>query len=653
MVKKVVRRKKKTAQTAAEVAAQTSTQPASQITGQAAAGAGQIRRRERPSAPGALASNDRSSGAMPGDYTFKPDAGKPYRAFRLHFRETSTVIRPWPNYDYEIYGNENGRLDFGPFRTQPGKMGLIEADWVRAIPAAKYFGEGDHRTTCLLYNPSLSAAEYDRRTNPYIAIILAIKKAIKGGAPKYKAWKEMFLDRRGDQAAIIPSDSRLGFVQGAVCKDSKRIYLPGGTEKRLPYGMLPQDATPVIQLNASAVDGVIELASKVNETWRGDPNDWENSMLYGDMVSPATGRFLTFWNPENETVGPLDDLSGSAFEAEAELKRVQQSQTHGGSSSGAKMEAQGFRARVDNCLVIGSQVFKNTLPKFEGEAADIIRQKIIWWEDLLHIPTHDELRLYIARACSPYGFMLQYAWDGLGYFDEEVRKICAASVQVSMDVDSSVVGSAQQPSHTSMSAAPAGLAGFDDTMLVGAGAAAGGAAVADAEDEYEEVEVEVDDEEVEYVEEGVEVEVEVVAGEEGADDDEYEEVEVDEEGNEIVDGDEYEEVEVEEGEEEGDEVEEVEEVEATAPAPETVAPTPAPTPAPAKQATPPASKPSSPADIARTAVENAKKRQAARVAAADKAAGTPPAEPMQQKAATNGEAKKTVKKKLVKRKRPS
>ena len=516
----------------------------------------------------------RSQGLPPGDLTLKLSEAVP--SINLHrpsFDKGSLIFRPLWNWNVEEYNDTQILVpDEYRFSIEPNKL----SDIIRQYPAAYFLGDGDETYTFLLYDKDLDESEYDRRQNPYVLLYNGVYRAAKRDYT-HPEWAQLIDGKR--KTISPPCD--LYFIQGVIFKRGDTLYVG---RDRSPKGLGKKDPPQIVQLKNTAGEGVLKLFNAVNEDWEGDSNDWENSMLIGNPVSPEYGRFISVYNPEKEQLGgeELDELSeitvGSSGEAEA----------------GGGQEIRGYSVRADDRFVLNGKKTK-IKPSFAGPALEMLQDRVVWWDDVINLISDEEQAVVIAKALKHYRKVLEYVWaEHPEFLTKDVMKILNNSKQISLkggqdlnelaagagldiddatpgeyDVEAEEEGDEEYEEVASEEVATDEEAEYEEEAEEEAAEeeeAGEEEEEAGDEDEYEYVEEEVeeeageeeeeeeagdDEDEYEYVEEEVEEE----AGEEeeaGDDEDEYEYVEEEVEEEE-VDASEYDEEEEEGEEEEPDE----------------------------------------------------------------------------------------------------
>ena len=391
------------------------------VTGQSATAGGPRKRYIRPNVKANLSTNIIPKGFS--DYTLRTDVYPRLRAWEPSWYKGSLVFRPLPNFDYEYY-DETGKKRFERYRNSQDPSDFC-TDWIRNYPAAHFVGEGDNAVSFLLFSPSLSeTGEYDPNSNPYYLLYRGVKKAVNDGVRN--SWAPLIKTSRDQRVAgPIKAPATLTFVQGIVYKSRKDEFM---SSDRPPMGFLPQDGPQIIRLKNTAGEGLLGLANEINEEWDGDPNDFEHSMLAGDLVAPRYGRFITVANPDEGATQDIDPNSVPGYGKPVTSVKMK----GGGLMSAPKViEVQGYRISVDDHLVLRGRRYKNVPAQIPKQVLPNVLRNVAFWDDVLRIPSHEEQCLWIAKAFRGYREVLEYAWrDFPDYFTEDIRRLLARSVQV-------------------------------------------------------------------------------------------------------------------------------------------------------------------------------------------------------------------------------
>jgi len=461
-----------------------------------------------------FADHGNSGGSLPGDdKTIKPSAK--VRLVRPVFKaQDSLIFRP-------LWCLDDDEQTIMPYRydLDPGTF----TDWIRSYPAVKYVGMGDENYTFLLYDKT--DPTYERRSNPYVVLYKAVYNAVERDftAPDM-SWSRLI---KGRQKALSPPTD-LFFMQGLIFKHGNDLYVGQG---KAPLGIGPNDDPQIIQLTRSAGQALTTLLNEIDPEYAGSPKNFEKAMRYGDVIHPKFGRFIRIFPKGDEAVGAqldgMDNWEAGGGGGDSPRRRGGGSGTTGGGGFQG-----GFDVAIDQTLVVGGQKTKIS-PQISPAAVKNLRSKIVWWDEILHFPSHEEQCLMLAKALKGARSVLEFAWqDHPEFFTSDVKSVLANAKQVL--IGAAVPGEQDRGLEEAEEWADAALSGGGKRRKKG-----GSVPVAeDDEDEDYGYDYGEDEDEEELEDEGTE--------EEG--DDEYDE----EEGDEEDADEEYDE---EEGDEEEDDVE--------------------------------------------------------------------------------------------------
>lgn len=425
-----------------------------------------------------FADNSMPSNRVPkGDMTIKKDAPKLDMVRPAWNGKTGTTIRPLPCFD--VHNTEEDVL-------LPARRSAKEddmSDWIRGYPAAKYVGLED-KFTFLLYDPRAERrGEYSRASNPYVIFQRAIEDANSSGEAMIGSRDVMTakwapLTNHRSQKFAIKRPDYLYFMQALVYQHDGEILLSGG----LPKGLGDNDAPQVLELSKSAVNTMMALLRQQNEGVFDD--DDMSQFVYPDVCSLSDGFYITFYNPEKHMVSRNDK---DASEPEEEEEEEMELGEDGGEEADNKQQA---RRGGWECMISDTFRFQTERgwkkPKRDLTAkADLIMDRIYWWQNVLHVPCHEELARLVASAFRGMPDLLYYAWQhNSEFFTDEVKGVLKARTQgagaevPSLDDDDEYV-----PPNRRQSRASAALPSTDSF-------------VEDADDEEEGDNYELDDDQV-------------------------------------------------------------------------------------------------------------------------------------------------------------
>ena len=342
------------------------------------------------------------------DLTIKP--GVKVELVRPKFQGVtdSLIVRPLPCLDDE---DESRYL---PYRYSQ-EAGDI-TDWIRNYPAAKYVGIGENRYTFLLYDPTDET--YEKRNNPYNILYWSIYNAVKKDhtAP-HISWNALIEGPR-----YLPRETTLYFLQGLVFVQGDTLYIGGG---KVPKGSRPGDPPQVVQLPLSAGRMLYNLLDEVNEEFDGPEERWEFSMRYGDPVHPKFGRFIRVFPKGKDPAGgeALTDLGGDWADQALAASSARGGWKKDDDSGG------GYAVSLDKKLLIKGRE-TSISAQLNPKLAERLKSTIVWWDEILHIPSDEEQCVIIAKAFRSARSVLEWGWaDHPEFFSDEVKKILANAKQ--------------------------------------------------------------------------------------------------------------------------------------------------------------------------------------------------------------------------------
>jgi hypothetical protein len=226
----------------------------------------------------------------------------------LAYGDGVTTWRPLPGLNPEYNPSDPNSPFWDPYRLDAENFG----DWIRWYPAVRNFGEPG--VTFLLADDPRA----DVSTTPAWMLFTAVDRAVASRQDP-GGWAG-FLRGATGRSAVLSRPSGMYMVQGLVAVHKTKVY------NNPPKGFAPDEKPLVMQLSTQAGDAMFSELRRGKEGYQGDPNDWERSMMWGDPVSLATGRWVTHykladgdprqrqqqmqggWNPVNR--GPQDRRGG-------------------------------------------------------------------------------------------------------------------------------------------------------------------------------------------------------------------------------------------------------------------------------------------------------------------------------------------------------
>ncbi len=363
----------------------------------------------------------RQSQGIPGDYTMRRDAPVQVSLTMPKFNSAgATVIRPVPMLAvdpdtnkvtdaYEPFMWSNAQGDFG--------------DWLRRYTGVNFAGQGDDSFTVHLFKNSDDPDV--RNGNPYIIMYKALKNAIDAGSAPTSKWNPYIKGRN----ACVPAPCDFYWLQGPIFEhDGKSHVVKGGT----PRGMGTDDKPQILRLKNSAGDLMVKAISQQKKGYEGDTDNFAESMVHGDPVAIEHGCFFKFFNPEKYGVGGTNAAIPKDEEAEEVDINTEGSSDADGRRGAADM-FKGFDVEIMSKYPIpgtANKIIRPSLVKYE----DIIKERIVQWDDILFFPEWEQLCYFMARGFREEPRLLQFCWaDHSAFFTEEVKGILKNRTQVAVN----------------------------------------------------------------------------------------------------------------------------------------------------------------------------------------------------------------------------
>lgn len=346
-----------------------------------------------------------SRGVRDSDYTLKPGANVMTVNPKVWEKGGRFVFRPLPMVDPETGDEEAYRSN-----SEPNQFG----DFFRAYPVVCFMGI-DQQFDFIPYRKSRSYNP--AKQNPYVILRNAIIEAVENGSAPSAKWAPLVSDK--NRKAPFPKVKMRYYFQGPVFENVKPITSKDG--KFQPLGITEKSSQPLIYLSGSAGDAIIEKLNKKKVGYRGDDMDFENAMEFGDPVFTGGGRFISIWNPDmydpNAVAGD-DDAEGEEVEAELNTDDT----TEGGKGGGDY--GKGYECEIlDAYRPRPKQLYRPNVEKYPH-----LLKKVVQWDDVIHIPTHEQLCLWIAQAFRSMPELLRFGWqDHPEFFTSEVKAIIGST----------------------------------------------------------------------------------------------------------------------------------------------------------------------------------------------------------------------------------
>jgi hypothetical protein len=213
--------------------------------------------------------------------------------------------------------------------------------------------------------------------------------------------------------------TKLYYIQGLIYESDEDLFIK---QNGMPKGVGKDDLPQIIQLSKSAGDALVKKLNKLAPDYTGstDVDNQHQLYMYGDIVNLEAGMFLTVFNP---------DVHKNVSDYDEELESESSSNDDGFQSWGVALNPEfTYMSRKELISVPGDLT----------EHADIIKRRIVPWDDLLYFPADEEIALWMAQAFRSMPDLLQFGWaDNPEFFTDEVHGVLASRTQVSTaDMDS-------------------------------------------------------------------------------------------------------------------------------------------------------------------------------------------------------------------------
>lgn len=316
--------------------------------------------------------------------------------------------------------NGNGPLTFRPFPMfcaedpdsfDPTRLSLNQydfSDFWRGYPAAKYVGI-ETKFTFITYDPRWPRENaYNPRTdNPFHVLYNALADASKTGkavcAGKNLMTTEWVpLISANNQEKAISAPTKLYFMQGAVFENDGEIF--GGGSKP-PRGLGEEDLPQIIELAKTAGDDIAARLNELNPSYNGDTLVEKQGEMFrvGDIVDLKAGSFITVYNPDKH-------------------RDVDEEQSE--KAGGREFKSWSIAIKPEFCFISKRQPV--TVAADLTKWLSVIRDRLVWWDDLIYVPKTEEICVWLAQAFVQMPDMLRYAWtDNPEFFTDDVNGILA------------------------------------------------------------------------------------------------------------------------------------------------------------------------------------------------------------------------------------
>ena len=320
-----------------------------------------------------------------GDYVFNPRYRNSVEGWVPSWNHTTTGFRPYP----VVAQEDAAQLTEYRYSSAPDDFG----DWIRGYPAVRNFGSKG--LTYLLYDPRDET--YDPASNPAWVLFRAIKGARDAGQAE-ASWAPL-LEGGAGRGAELRAPSDLYLMQGALLEHRGKSYSP-------PRGGAQNDDLVVLEMGPSCYD---RLSTLLNTKAEGATEDgtWDEMFAHGDPISleAGKGKFISFYQAGGSADPSMQSQSGSFGE----------SRTTGG--------------RENRVFGFGCTIYNewNGIPADLSEVSDMVRGKVMAWDDLINIMSDEEQAALLCDSFAPdvieYGFR-----DFPEWITDRVRTKLAAAV---------------------------------------------------------------------------------------------------------------------------------------------------------------------------------------------------------------------------------
>ena len=312
-----------------------------------------------------------------------------------------TVFRPFP----ALNADDPSKVD--PIRYSSEELDFT--DWIRSYEVAAYVGTTSPKTF-ILYDKV--DQNYNRSTNPYIVFANNVINGVKKSGAGNGRWNPLVPGMSSKPAIKWPT--KMYMMQGLCFAHGDKIYVNEGP----PRGASADDKPVLLQATKSVGDTLMTKLEMQNPKFKGQEDDYDNMFLHGDVVGFNHGRFLTIYNPEK---GAGDTAAAPAAAQKVNWKAgARRNDGGGGGGGGGGSQMSSYAVKITRQYRTARGVFEADL---SDQAAELQR-KLVWWDDVIRIPTEDELCLFIAQAFADHPQMLEYAWaDYPHFFTSDVQKV--------------------------------------------------------------------------------------------------------------------------------------------------------------------------------------------------------------------------------------
>jgi hypothetical protein len=381
--------------------------------------------------------SSRGSSIPPDDLTIKPAAR--VRLERPSYEKGPALLRPLPMLCAE-----------DPSKFDPARNSADPKDyygWMIPMPVAR--GIGTNQLSMILHAPANWDAGYRPSTeNPYILALKNVYKAFKDGKDKAgRAWNPAWnpLVAKDAKTRVWRPPTVNWYMHGLAYYNGENNYLRenGG----VPLGATGDE--PVIwQLSSSAGGPIWDMFDIPRPGYQGPSTDYEKFFKYGDPLGvnaqgqlTGPGKLILICSTKSVGLNPLwmaPDFvpeKGKTYPtslAEKVSHNVRMEQSAGSKKRGGGFD--GYEIAVLSAMpsraAPGGKILPNVDPAWTENI--IYNQNHSWfWEDVLHIPSHDELCVMLVKAFDQVPTMLErFLFDPYPEFrSEETKAMMAKRMQ--------------------------------------------------------------------------------------------------------------------------------------------------------------------------------------------------------------------------------
>lgn len=317
-------------------------------------------------------------------------------------------------------------------------------NWFRVMPGIKYVGtEENSKLTCILYDKRWLKKGYDPATqNPYFVLHSAVRDVV--GDSKWKKPVDDPVAMLGRKNVLTPKwfpafkkgmnclpKNHFAYFQGGVFQLDREVYIAG---KQPPLGYRDDDQPALIVLQSNtAIDAVKALLNeRVRE--KVDPHDVNGQFVVGDPTELSAGRLLCLYNPKVHKP-KVAFLLGEVQEAATAVEGSEEDVAYDEPEEGSDKKKGGYTGWA--AVATDKLYFTNKFGQRKKIGPDIsqyedrVRANYLWWDDVLHVPSTEELALWLAKAFVSLPNMLRFAWqENQEFFTDEVKGALSARVVV-------------------------------------------------------------------------------------------------------------------------------------------------------------------------------------------------------------------------------